>query len=237
LYKTLLDAESGAHLQVGSPSFQAMLRFCSVMLLATLAGMALARGGVGEMGIERPDVSINLQANIKGELPNCSALQDNVVACRAAAKAGVLSGEGECVDVKALDKETLDAMSIFKDYLRSIQFAVNDSCAIIHLGEKLDSEERSRIMGILQDAKTWFCSNLDARAQDIKEKQQEVEVVCAPIVSKYYWAGASASSEEEIDGEDETYDEGLVLVEGTPQTNGVKMQVPDEPVCDCLDWP
>jgi len=107
-----------------------------------------------------------------------------------------------------MKKEIFDALSIFKDYLMSMQSAVDGSSAIIRLGERLDSEERSRIIHIIQDAETWLDSNLDNvdnldDVQTVKAKQREVEAVCAPVVSKYYCGTeAVASCEDEGNEED-----------------------------------
>jgi heat shock protein 5 len=59
-------------------------------------------------------------------------------------------------------------------------------------------------MQALEDGRSWLDSNPDADVDEIKEKQHEVEGICAPIVSKYYQAGSSGvDAEEDNDGYDE----------------------------------
>merc|ERR1712190_495098 len=57
------------------------------------------------------------------------------------------------------------------------------------LSEKLDEEEKEKISDALKDGQSWLDSNPEADAEEIKEKQKEIEGICAPIVSKYYGQG------------------------------------------------
>ena len=50
----------------------------------------------------------------------------------------------------------------------------------------------------MKDAHHWLDSNPLAEAEDIKEKQKEIEGICAPVVSKYY-AGQQDDVEDESD--------------------------------------
>ena len=43
-------------------------------------------------------------------------------------------------------------------------------------------------MDALRDGQSWIDSNLEADAEEIKEKHREIDGICAPIVSKYYGA-------------------------------------------------
>merc|ERR1712039_987224 len=63
------------------------------------------------------------------------------------------------------------------------------------LSEKMDDDEKEKIMDALKDDQSWLDSNPEADAEGIKEKHKEVEGICAPIVSKYYGAGGGAGGE------------------------------------------
>ena len=45
--------------------------------------------------------------------------------------------------------------------------------------------------------------NLQADAEEIKEKNKEVEETCAPIISKHYGAGGEAASGDDDDDDDD----------------------------------
>lgn len=70
------------------------------------------------------------------------------------------------------------------------------------LGEKLDPEEKRSVMSAVQEGREWLETHSDAEVDEIQEKMREVEVICAPIVSKYSSEHSGASrQEEEKDGE------------------------------------
>merc|ERR1712153_264751 len=105
-------------------------------------------------------------------------------------------------------KERVDAKNAFDGYLHSMRSAVEGSGENKGLSEKLDSEEKEKVMDALKDGQSWIDSNPGADAEEVKEKHKEVEGICAPIVSKYYGAGGGggdgASGE---DDEEEAHDE------------------------------
>merc|ERR550514_786656 len=105
-------------------------------------------------------------------------------------------------------KERVDAKNAFDGYLHSMRAAAEGSGENKGLSEKLDSDEKEKIMDALKDGQSWLDSNPEAEAEEIKEKQKEVEGICAPIVSKYYQAGGGGEGgggDEE--DEDEAHDE------------------------------
>merc|ERR1711871_1326575 len=101
-------------------------------------------------------------------------------------------------------KERVDAKNSFDGYLHSMRNAAEGSGDNKGLCEKLDSEEKEKIMDAIKDGQSWLYSNPEAEAEEIKEKQKEVEGICAPIVSKYYSGGAGGGEEEE---EEDSHDE------------------------------
>merc|ERR1711866_37112 len=106
-------------------------------------------------------------------------------------------------------KERVDAKNAFDGYLHSMRSAVEGSGENKGLSEKLDSEEKEKIMDALKDGQSWLDSNPEADAEEVKEKHKEVEGICAPIVSKYYGAGgggaggAGGGEEDEEEAHDE----------------------------------
>merc|ERR1712199_133452 len=105
-------------------------------------------------------------------------------------------------------KERVDAKNAFDGYLHSMRSAVEGSGENKGLSEKLDEEEKEKIMDALKDGQSWIDSNPEADAEEVKEKHKEVEGICAPIISKYYGAGGGgggAGGDEE--DEEEAHDE------------------------------
>merc|ERR1712094_34614 len=105
-------------------------------------------------------------------------------------------------------KERVDAKNAFDGYVHSMRSAVEGSGENKGLSEKLDSEEKEKIMDALKDGQSWLDSNPEADAEEVKEKHKEVEGICAPIISKYYGAGgggggAGGAEEDEEEARDE----------------------------------
>merc|ERR1712028_191078 len=105
-------------------------------------------------------------------------------------------------------RERVDAKNSFDGYLHSMRGAAEGSGDNKGLSEKLDEDEKEQIMEALKDGQSWLDSNPEADAEEIKEKQKEVEGICAPIVSKYYQAGGGGGGDGGMDeDEDEAHDE------------------------------
>jgi len=102
----------------------------------------------------------------------------------------------EFADEDKKTKERIDAKNAMENYLHSMTSAVEQS-----LKEKLDDDEKEEINNAVSDGQSWMAENSDADAEDIKEKQKEIESVCAPIVSKHY--GSSGGSMDDDDDDDE----------------------------------
>jgi len=103
-------------------------------------------------------------------------------------------------------KERVDAKNAFDGYIHSMRGATEGSGDNKGLSEKMDSEEKEKIMDALKDGQSWLDSNPEADAEEIKEKHKEVEGICAPIVSKYYGAGGGGGGGADEE-EDEAHDE------------------------------
>merc|ERR1712099_166335 len=106
-------------------------------------------------------------------------------------------------------KERVDAKNAFDGYLHSMRSAAEGSGENKGLSEKLDSDEKEKIMDALKDGQSWLDSNPEADAEEVKEKHKEIEGICAPIISKYYQGGAGGggSGGGEDEDEEEAHDE------------------------------
>merc|ERR1712048_1204699 len=103
-------------------------------------------------------------------------------------------------------RERVDAKNAFDGYLHSMRSAAEGNGESKGLSEKLDDDEKEQIMEAIKDGQSWLDSNPEADADEIKEKQKEVEGICAPIISKYYQGGGGGGGGDDED-EDEAHDE------------------------------
>merc|ERR1711907_510004 len=105
-------------------------------------------------------------------------------------------------------KERVDAKNAFDGYLHSMRSAAEGSGDNKGLSEKLDSEEKEKIMDAIKDGQEWMDSNPEADAEEIKDKHKEIEGICAPIISKYYGqGGGGGGGDDSGEDEDEAHDE------------------------------
>merc|ERR1719451_817 len=104
-------------------------------------------------------------------------------------------------------KERVDAKNAFDGYMHSMRSATEGSGDNKGLSEKMDSDEKEKIMDALKDGQSWIDSNPEADAEEIKEKHKEIEGICAPIISKYYGAGGGGGCAGGEEDEEEAHDE------------------------------
>merc|ERR1711964_431885 len=105
-------------------------------------------------------------------------------------------------------KERVDARNAFDSYLWSMKGAVEVQGENKGLGEKMDEDEKETVDDAIKDGQDWLMSNPEADAEEIKEKQKEIEGICSPIISKYYQgAGGGGGDEDEGDEDDDAHDE------------------------------
>merc|ERR1712185_458466 len=120
---------------------------------------------------------------------------------------GMIKEAEQYADEDKKVKERVDAKNAFDGYLHSMRNAAEGSGENKGLSEKLDSEEKEKIMDAIKDGQSWLDSNPEAEAEEIKEKQKKVEGICAPIVSKYYGAGGGGGGGGGDEDEEESHDE------------------------------
>lgn len=99
-------------------------------------------------------------------------------------------------------KERIDAKNAYDNYVHSMKSAVEGA-----LKEKLDDDEKETVMEALKEAEEWMSSNAEADAEEIKEKQKEVEGVCAPIVSKHTGGAGGFGGGADDDDDEDAHDE------------------------------
>merc|ERR1712125_101851 len=100
-------------------------------------------------------------------------------------------------------KERVDAKNAFDGYIHSMRSATEGSGENKGLSEKMESDEKEKVLDALKDGQAWLDSNPEADAEEIKEKHKEIEGICAPIVSKYYGAGGGGGGGDAGSEEDE----------------------------------
>merc|ERR1712156_741449 len=103
--------------------------------------------------------------------------------------------------------ERVDAKNSFDGYMHSMRSATEGSGENKGPSEKMEPDEKETVLEALKDGQSWLDSNPEAEAEEIKEKQKEIEGICAPIVSKYYGAGGGAGGGGGEEEEDEAHDE------------------------------
>merc|ERR1711887_446928 len=114
----------------------------------------------------------------------------------------------EFAEEDKLAKERIDARNAFDGYIHSMKSAIEGSGENKGLGEKMDEDEKETIDDAIKDGQDWLSSNPEADAEEIKEKQKEIEGICSPIIQKYYQGGAGgAGGDDEEDDDDEAHDE------------------------------
>merc|ERR1719261_1315585 len=113
----------------------------------------------------------------------------------------------EFAEEDKLAKERIDARNAFDGYIHSMKSAIEGSGDNKGLGEKMDEDEKETIDDAIKDGQDWLSSNPEADAEEIKEKQKEIEGICSPIIQKYYQGGAGGASDDDDDDDDEAHDE------------------------------
>ena len=113
----------------------------------------------------------------------------------------------EFAEEDKLAKERIDARNAFDGYIHSMKSAVEGSGDNKGLGEKMDEDEKETIDDAIKDGQDWLSSNPEADAEEIKEKQKEIEGICSPIIQKYYQGSGGGGADDDEDDDDEAHDE------------------------------
>ena len=54
------------------------------------------------------------------------------------------------------------------------------------LAEKLDETDMQVIQDAIQETEDWLDSNMDAKKEDLDDKQRDLQSVCDPIIAQIY---------------------------------------------------
>jgi heat shock protein 5 len=98
-------------------------------------------------------------------------------------------------------KEKIDSKNTLENYLYQMKRSVEDKDK---LAEKLEEDDKKKIIDAVTDSQDWLNANADAEKDDFEEKLKEVQAICDPIVAKVYQksggqGGADSKEEEEYD--------------------------------------
>ena len=99
-------------------------------------------------------------------------------------------------------KERIDAQQKLESYLYSLRSALRGDTESSWTG-KLTDEERDTIETAVNEGIDWLDENQQAGKEEFEEKQQEVERVVSPIVSKMYEGGYQQDTDEYQQDRDE----------------------------------
>jgi heat shock protein 5 len=98
-------------------------------------------------------------------------------------------------------REQIEAKSAFDGYLHSLRAAVDGSGSSGGLRDLMEPGEADAVSAALEEGRAWLESHGDAEPDEVRERQRDVESVCAPIVSKYYARGGDGTRDEDHDAE------------------------------------
>merc|ERR1712118_303390 len=125
-----------------------------------------------------------------------------------AEKITITNDKGRFAEEDKLAKERIDARNAFDGYIHSMKSAIEGSGENKGLGEKMDEDEKETIDDAIKDGQDWLSSNQEADAEEIKEKQKEIEGICSPIIQKYYQgSGGGGAGGDDDEDDDEAHDE------------------------------
>lgn len=83
-------------------------------------------------------------------------------------------------------REKVDARNVLDNYIHSMKTTVEDKDK---MADKIEEDDKQQVLDAAKEAQEWLNTNLEAEAEEIKEKQSELEGIFNPIVSKLYGAG------------------------------------------------
>jgi len=103
-------------------------------------------------------------------------------------------------------KEKVDARNALEGYAYNMRNQVNDE---EKLGGKIEDEDKETIEEAVTETIDWLDENEDAEADELKEKLQELEGVCNPIVQKLYAESGGEADDDDFGGDDDDLDDEL----------------------------
>jgi len=84
------------------------------------------------------------------------------------------------------DDEVANARIQAKNHLESYVFSLRNTLNDTKFAEKLSADDKKALEGAVQDCVKWLEANSTAEKEKYEEKQQAVEKICMPIISRLY---------------------------------------------------
>jgi len=75
-------------------------------------------------------------------------------------------------------KERVSAKSAFQGYIFSLKTMMEDESS----NERFDSADKEKVQDAMRAGNEWLESNPEASPEEINDKRQEIEAMCAPII-------------------------------------------------------
>uniref|UniRef100_A0A4D5R9U0 Heat shock 70 kDa protein cognate 3 n=1 Tax=Scolopendra viridis TaxID=118503 RepID=A0A4D5R9U0_SCOVI len=96
-------------------------------------------------------------------------------------------------------KDRVEARNELESYAYSLKNQINEKDK---LGGKLNSDDKEKIEGIIDEKIKWLESNQEADTEDFKKQKKEMEDIIQPIIAKLYQGAGGAGAEPPVDEED-----------------------------------
>jgi heat shock protein 5 len=101
-------------------------------------------------------------------------------------------------------KGKVDAKNALEGYAYNMKNQVNDE---EKLGDKISEEDKETIEEAVNEVIEWIEENPDAEEEDYKEKQEEIEGICNPIVQALYEEHGTGDEDEDEDEDEDDFDD------------------------------
>merc|ERR1711916_303961 len=95
----------------------------------------------------------------------------------------------EFAEEDKLMKERIDKRNGLEGYAYNLKNTINDDEKGV--ADKVSEDEKETIEDAVNEVLEWFDDNQDADAEEFKEKQEELESIENPIMSKVYQEGGA----------------------------------------------
>uniref|UniRef100_A0A646QDN4 Endoplasmic reticulum chaperone BIP n=1 Tax=Hemiscolopendra marginata TaxID=943146 RepID=A0A646QDN4_9MYRI len=96
-------------------------------------------------------------------------------------------------------KDRVEARNELESYAYSLKNQINEKDK---LGGKLNSDDKEKIEGIIDEKIKWLESNQEADTEEFKKQKKEMEDIIQPIIAKLYQGAGGAGAEPPVDDEE-----------------------------------
>jgi len=166
----------------------------------TISGIPPAKAGVPELICKfHIDQNGILHATVRDEARGASeslTISNDKGRLTEAQIERMLKDAEKFADEDKRTKERADAREALHGYMKSMKDAVEGP-----IKEKISSEDHDLVLSTLREGQEWFQENREVDAEEIQDKQKELEGICGPIVGKVYGRSESGNDDEDDEGE------------------------------------